>query len=160
MIGGFDAFTVIMIAVFAVGSLLFLMGVCLFPSKNMDGKLLYFFFYIFLLNMDLFVNNFFPWWHFCTTNEQKLPTNAYQLGFSFYTVYYFCLYQHIFLYWNTSSSLFCMAKGSWCIAYRITDHPTDTFYIFSPERICHVWCMLVTSKKKYILEMYSTTSIH
>ncbi|XP_075151532.1 Niemann-Pick type C-1a isoform X2 [Haematobia irritans] len=37
MIGGFDAFTVIMIAVFAVGSLLFLMGVCLFPSKNMDA---------------------------------------------------------------------------------------------------------------------------
>ncbi|XP_013101655.2 NPC intracellular cholesterol transporter 1 isoform X3 [Stomoxys calcitrans] len=36
MIGGFDAFTVIMIAVFVVGSLLFLMGVCLFPSKNMD----------------------------------------------------------------------------------------------------------------------------
>ncbi|XP_065355610.1 NPC intracellular cholesterol transporter 1 isoform X2 [Calliphora vicina] len=36
-IAGFDAFTVIMIAVFIVGSLLFLMGVCLFPSKNMDG---------------------------------------------------------------------------------------------------------------------------
>ncbi|XP_005183450.1 NPC intracellular cholesterol transporter 1 isoform X3 [Musca domestica] len=37
MIGGVDAFTVIMIAVFVVGSLLFLMGVCLFPSKNTDA---------------------------------------------------------------------------------------------------------------------------
>ncbi|XP_037927352.1 NPC intracellular cholesterol transporter 1 isoform X3 [Teleopsis dalmanni] len=36
-IGGFDAFTVIMIAVFLIGSILFLMGVCLFPSKNIDG---------------------------------------------------------------------------------------------------------------------------
>ncbi|KAL9926013.1 NPC intracellular cholesterol transporter 1 isoform X3 [Glossina fuscipes] len=35
-IGGFDAFTVIMVVVFLVGTLLFLMGVCLFPSKNID----------------------------------------------------------------------------------------------------------------------------
>ncbi|KAL9927064.1 Niemann-Pick type C-1a isoform 3-T3 [Glossina fuscipes fuscipes] len=36
-IGGFDAFTVIMVVVFLVGTLLFLMGVCLFPSKNIDA---------------------------------------------------------------------------------------------------------------------------
>lgn len=38
-IAGFDAFTVIMLVVFLVGTLLFLMGVCLFPSKNAEGKL-------------------------------------------------------------------------------------------------------------------------
>ncbi|XP_067620860.1 NPC intracellular cholesterol transporter 1 isoform X2 [Eurosta solidaginis] len=35
-IAGFDAFTVIMTAVFVVGSLAFLMGVCLFPSKRSE----------------------------------------------------------------------------------------------------------------------------
>ncbi|XP_055920558.1 NPC intracellular cholesterol transporter 1 isoform X2 [Eupeodes corollae] len=34
---GFDAYSVIMLVVFLVGSLLFLMGVCLFPSKNAEG---------------------------------------------------------------------------------------------------------------------------
>ncbi|XP_055840064.1 NPC intracellular cholesterol transporter 1 isoform X2 [Episyrphus balteatus] len=36
-IAGFDAYFVIMLVVFLVGSLLFLMGVCLFPSKNAEG---------------------------------------------------------------------------------------------------------------------------
>uniref|UniRef100_W8AQJ5 Niemann-Pick C1 protein n=1 Tax=Ceratitis capitata TaxID=7213 RepID=W8AQJ5_CERCA len=35
-IAGFDAFTVIMTVVFCVGTLLFLMGVCLFPSKRSE----------------------------------------------------------------------------------------------------------------------------
>uniref|UniRef100_W8B0I9 Niemann-Pick C1 protein n=1 Tax=Ceratitis capitata TaxID=7213 RepID=W8B0I9_CERCA len=37
-IAGFDAFTVIMTVVFCVGTLLFLMGVCLFPSKRSERE--------------------------------------------------------------------------------------------------------------------------
>lgn len=124
MIGGFDAFTVIMIAVFAVGSLLFLMGVCLFPSKNMDGKLLYFSSIFFILNMDLFVNNFFSLVTFLHNKRAKTTYQRISIRiFVLYCLLLLFISAHIFiLKYELIVVLYGKGELVYCIPYYRPPH--------------------------------------